>query len=257
MMIAFLAASSIGLPSAANCGAMTMAAGLPETRSPGSRSGRRYPIRTAPSSGTVTLRSLPALRAPAKTICQRRTSCPLTIMVWLAFGRQLPSFRLFRSRRLPQTERRPGNCGNKLGSFGGDPLFKTPQLGYPGRCGEFRAGFWYLADFYRFSTRRARAFFQLRDVLDRRSNAGISSPGKAPRSTRSPGGPREASAFTSNSAKERMLVVPRRDANAAIRSKFRFSHGEYTWAARTCVILPDGIESAVRHPPYTHSVSMP
>jgi hypothetical protein len=35
------------------------------------------------------------------------------------------------------------------------------------------------------------------------------------------------------------------------------SQSEYTRAARTWTKLPDGIQSAVRQPPYTHPVSIP
>ena len=72
MILTFLAASSIGLPRAANwVGEITIAAGLPETAF--SRI-EIWPLMSdsdcAPSSGTLTLRSLAALRAPANTICQ-------------------------------------------------------------------------------------------------------------------------------------------------------------------------------------------
>ena len=72
MILTFAAASSIGLPSAlASVGAMTTAAGLPATAF--SRI-EIWPLTSvsacAPSSGTLTPRSLPALRAPASTICQ-------------------------------------------------------------------------------------------------------------------------------------------------------------------------------------------
>ena len=72
IILAFLAASSIGLPRAAFwVGEMTMAAGFSETAF--SRI-EIWPLISdwdcAPSSGTLTFRSLPALRAPASTICQ-------------------------------------------------------------------------------------------------------------------------------------------------------------------------------------------
>ena len=72
MIGTFLAASSIGLPSALNSvGEMTIAAGFSATAF--SRI-EIWPLMSdsdcAPSSGTLTPRSLPALRAPASTICQ-------------------------------------------------------------------------------------------------------------------------------------------------------------------------------------------
>ena len=78
MIGTFLAASSIGLPSAANwVGEMTIAAGL---LGDGVLEDRDLAVDVgldcAPSSGTLTPRSLPALRAPASTICQRTRSCP-------------------------------------------------------------------------------------------------------------------------------------------------------------------------------------
>ena len=72
MILTFLAASSIGLPSAANCaGAITIAAGFDATAL------SRMLIwsltsdpELAPSSSMLTPRSWPALRAPAITVCQ-------------------------------------------------------------------------------------------------------------------------------------------------------------------------------------------
>ena len=72
MIGTFFAASSIGWPSALNwVGAMTTAAGFPATAF--SRiviSPLMSASDWAPSSGTLTPRSWPALRAPANTICQ-------------------------------------------------------------------------------------------------------------------------------------------------------------------------------------------
>jgi hypothetical protein len=72
MIGTFLAASSIGLPSALNSvGAMTTAAGFSATAfSRIEISPLMSDSDCAPSSGTLTLRSLAAARAPAKTICQ-------------------------------------------------------------------------------------------------------------------------------------------------------------------------------------------
>ena len=72
MIGTLFAASSIGAPSALNwVGAMTTAAGLPATAF---SSTVIWPLMSdsdwAPSSGTLTLRSLAAWRAPANTICQ-------------------------------------------------------------------------------------------------------------------------------------------------------------------------------------------
>ncbi len=72
MILTCFADSVIAGPSAANCvGEITTAAGLPDTafsRMP------IWPLMSAsdwaPSSWTLTLRSLPACRAPASTICQ-------------------------------------------------------------------------------------------------------------------------------------------------------------------------------------------
>ena len=72
MIGTFFAASSIGLPSALNSvGAITTAAGFSATAfSRIEISPLMSDSDCAPSSGTLTLRSLAAARAPAKTICQ-------------------------------------------------------------------------------------------------------------------------------------------------------------------------------------------
>src|SRR5215469_9955503 len=145
MTLTFLAASSIGLPNAANwVGAITMAAGFSETAF------SRIPICPlmsdsdwAPSCGTLTSRSWPALLAPANTICQKKEVVSLTMIgmvglsaagtVWTVPAKVI-------APNKPSTLRRFKNELN--GFMGGNLAIKLPQLGIRVGRGAIHIGYY-------------------------------------------------------------------------------------------------------------------